>query len=312
MALAPNSQDDSPPESFDTRIDQVCDEFESAWRAGREPLIEPYLEALPPSQRGKLLEELLVVDLWHRRLRGQPVDAPGYRLRFPGYEREVDAAWRRESQRITPPAAEQLTSAGDPAPQARTGSANSTSSSLLGQVQRQDPEGWRRLVDVYGPSIYGWCRRAGLQSADAADVAQEVFSSVVASISEFHPVRRGSFRTWLRRITEHRLADHFRAQRTSPQALGGSDWAAELQVAPNPDSGSGSSELEGAVWQRVLHVVRAEFEERSWQSFWQVVVDSQRPVDVAAELGMTVQAVYQAKSRILGRIRRAFAELEDE
>jgi RNA polymerase sigma-70 factor (ECF subfamily) len=50
------------------------------------------------------------------------------------------------------------------------------------------------------------------------------------------------------------------------------------------------------------------FEERSWQAFWRVVVEGQRLADVAAELGLTRNAVYIAKSRILRRLREAPGE----
>jgi hypothetical protein len=66
---------------------------------------------------------------------------------------------------------------------AKTGS--SISSSLLLRARAHDPEAWRRLVRVYGPLIYSWCRRAGLQAADAADVDQEVYLCP-PSVNEWH------------------------------------------------------------------------------------------------------------------------------
>ena len=60
---------------------------------------------------------------------------------------------------------------------------------------------------------------------------------------------------------------------------------------------------------QALRLVSSEFEPRSWQAVWRVVVEDQRPVEVAAELGMTPNAVYVAKSRVLSRLREILADL---
>lgn len=60
---------------------------------------------------------------------------------------------------------------------------------------------------------------------------------------------------------------------------------------------------------QALRLVSSEFEPRSWQAVWRVVVEDQRPADVAAEHGMTPNAVYVAKSRILSRLREVLADL---
>jgi hypothetical protein len=62
----------------------------------------------------------------------------------------------------------------------------STSSNLLLLIKAKDQEGWRRFVHLYGPLVYGWCRRFGLQEADAADVGQDVFRKAIQSIDGFH------------------------------------------------------------------------------------------------------------------------------
>ncbi len=53
-----------------------------------------------------------------------------------------------------------------------------------------------------------------------------------------------------------------------------------------------------------LELVRAEFEPRTWEAFRRVAIERQPPVRVANELGMSIQAVYQAKSRVLRRLRQ--------
>src|SRR5262245_60137660 len=63
-------------------------------------------------------------------------------------------------------------------PDVASGFPSSTSPSLLARVKASDQEAWRRLVHLYGPLIYGWCRRWQLAAEDVADVFQEVFQAV--------------------------------------------------------------------------------------------------------------------------------------
>ena len=68
------------------------------------------------------------------------------------------------------------------------------SSTLLEQVRAGRPDAWRRLVDLYGPAVYRWCRQLGVSQADAADVVQEVFGAVAAHARQFHRDRPGDAR----------------------------------------------------------------------------------------------------------------------
>src|SRR4051812_26178360 len=91
------------------------------------------------------------------------------------------------------------------------GDGGQTSTTLLIRVKAKDQEAWRRLVHLYSPLVHRWCRRCGLQEADTADVAQDVFRTVAESIDGFHHDQSGdSFRGWLRAVTRTRLLDFLR------------------------------------------------------------------------------------------------------
>jgi len=36
------------------------------------------------------------------------------------------------------------------------------SSTLLQRVRDMNPDGWNRLVEVFGPIVYRWCRQSGV------------------------------------------------------------------------------------------------------------------------------------------------------
>jgi RNA polymerase sigma-70 factor (ECF subfamily) len=190
--------------------------------------------------------------------------------------------------------------------------ASSTSLSLLHHAKAHDDQAWRRLVDLYGPVIYRWCRRSGLAAADAQDVAQEVFSAVFVSLADFRHTRPGdSFRGWLWTIARSKIDDHFRRRRGRAQARGGTTAHQHLEQLPAlPQTPPGPlSETDELLSRRVYDLVRPQFEPLTWQAFWRLTVDQQTGPDVAAELGLSVQAVYQAKSRVLRRIREEFGEI---
>ncbi len=200
---------------------------------------------------------------------------------------------------------------------ASSANSSSLSGSLLLKLRQQDSQAWQRLVALVGPLVYSWCRRAGLQAEDAADVGQEVFRAVAAHIGDFRRERPSdSFRGWLWTITRNKIRDFWRRREGRPEAAGGTAAQQALLQVPLEESASlsDSSPHEGTtgLLQRALQLIQEEFAERTWQAFWRVTIEERAPAEVAAELGMSVGAVYIAKSRVLGRLREEFGDFLDE
>ena len=193
---------------------------------------------------------------------------------------------------------------------------SSLGSSLLELLRANSPEAWRRLIHLFGPLVYRWCRGRGLQAADAADVGQDVFRAVAANIGQFRRDRpNDSFRGWLWTVTRNKIADHWRRRQKHPEASGGTDAQMRFaNIAAEEPTGSdepADPETPGSLYQRALELIQGEFQERTWQAFWHVTVDGRTPADAAAELGMTVNSVYLAKSRVLRRLREELGDLFD-
>ena len=185
----------------------------------------------------------------------------------------------------------------------------SISSTLLDQIRARRPEAWQRLVDLYGPVVYRWCRQLGVGRADAADVVQEVFAAVAAGAVRFRrETPEHSFGAWLRTITRSKACDHFRRRRGLLDAEGGT--TAQQRLLNLPESAEESLSLsvslkpDARFVHRALEVVRAEFEPRTWDAFWRIAVDGQSPAEAAEAMRLSLSAVYQAKSRVLRRLRR--------
>ena len=208
----------------------------------------------------------------------------------------------------------------------------STSTSLIQRVRLRDDDAWSRLVRLYGRLVLYWCRQAGLQRADRADVFQEVFRSVSVHIESFRRDRQGdTFRGWLRAVTRSKIQDHFRSRQREPAAQGGTDIQQRLQLAPDAFAAGEFSDVEivaGAnanggdekddaaekalLVEQAMSLAREAFEERTWQAFWRTTVDGVATDIVAKELGISSAGVRQARSRVLRRLREEFAGLVEE
>lgn len=188
-----------------------------------------------------------------------------------------------------------------------------TSTSFVEGIRSRSPEGWERLVETFGPTIYWASRRAGLNAEDAADITQDVFLAVAKSIDHFRHDQPGdSFRKWIWTILNNKIRDRFRRRESLVKAQGGTTAqyrVMEIPEPPNPEDPSSLSGSGGVLLRRALELVHARFENKTWAAFWKTVVECQSPAAVAEELGMTLHAVYKAKSRGLTRLRQEYSEL---
>ena len=201
--------------------------------------------------------------------------------------------------------------------QAAPSKPSSISSTLLDQLRARRPEAWQRLVRLYGPVIYRWCRRSDLAAEDAADVVQEVLSAVMVHLPGFRRDRPGdSFSGWLATVTRNKVREQYRRRQGRVEARGGSTAQQHLAQVPQPAEPSHETiqpdaQAAACLARRALEMIRAEFEVRTWDAFWRVSVGRESPAEVAAALELSVAAVYKAKSRVLGRFRQLLAELPE-
>lgn len=186
-----------------------------------------------------------------------------------------------------------------------------TSLGLLERAKARDPAAWARLESLYTPLVRHWCQVCRVPEQDWPDVCQDVFLAVSQNLSGFRKeAGRGSFRGWLRTITRSKVTDLYRRRPTGATVVG----PAVLDVLADPAAGSESGEHtaeQGVVYRQALELLERDFEPTTWRAFWLVVVEDRSPADVAAELGLTTNAVYLAKARVLRKLREEFADLLD-
>jgi RNA polymerase sigma factor (sigma-70 family) len=192
-----------------------------------------------------------------------------------------------------------------------------TRQSLL--VRLRDPrdgEAWAEFVAIYTPLIDRLARARGWQAADAADLTQEVFRAVAGAIGRYDPdPARGSFRSWLFRIARNLMINLLAARRIRPQATGDSDVQELLGRVPAPD-GEDTALFEVEYRRRVFlwaaEQIRDEFRRSTWEAFRLTAVDGQTAQAAAQATGISVGAVYIARSRVMARLRAVIEQVEAE
>jgi RNA polymerase sigma factor (sigma-70 family) len=190
-----------------------------------------------------------------------------------------------------------------------------TRASLLVRLRdRQDHDAWRQFVDLYAALIYGFARRRGLQDADAADLMQDVLRAVARSADRLdYDPRRGTFRGWLFTVTRNKLINYVNGRKRRVNAAGDTDAHEILENATAPEDESlWEREYRQRLFDWAAGQVRGEFQPNTWKAFWSAAVEDRPPKDVAAELGLSVGAVYVAKSRVLARLQEVVRQAEDE
>ena len=191
---------------------------------------------------------------------------------------------------------------------------NETSLSLLDQLQTStDNAAWDRLNCMFEPLVRKWLIKYDVQPADADDLAQDVLLAVSKDISTFeHNGHTGAFRAWLRGILVNRLRNFWRSRDRNPTADGGADLDSRLQELHDPASQitlAWNKEHDEHVLGTLMTMVEPHFEGTTWAAFQKVTVEGVKPTVAADELGISLNAVFVAKSRVLSRLRQEAAGL---
>jgi RNA polymerase sigma-70 factor (ECF subfamily) len=190
----------------------------------------------------------------------------------------------------------------------------STSASLLRRLRQSSNQpinqaAWNRFVRLYTPLLFYWARKAGFSEADASDLIQDVFCILIRKLPEFEYDATQSFRSWLRKVLVN--ASHNRRRRKAAEPRSDLDLLPPTAIVPDAIVELEEAEYRQVLVARVIELMKAEFEPKTWQACWQFVVGGRPAAEVAAELKISVNSVYLAKSRVLARLRRELEGLFD-
>jgi len=194
-----------------------------------------------------------------------------------------------------------------------------TSVSLLQRIAADgggSNDDWQRLFTMYKPFILQQVRSYQDLVDYADDITQEVMMVLMRELPVFQRQRAGSFRVWLRGITVNKLRSAARRVRRQPTAAGDSP-SLEQQIEELSDPASLASkrwdeEHDQNILRKIIEMIRGDFQESTWNAFELYVLGGQEPKTVAEQLGMSLNSVLLAKSRITRRLRDEASGLIDE
>jgi RNA polymerase sigma-70 factor, ECF subfamily len=191
-----------------------------------------------------------------------------------------------------------------------------TRQSLLLRARTGDEGAWQDLCELYRPLIAGWLRRQSVPEADIDDLVQEIFLAVVRGLPSFsHSGRRGAFRSWLRTIAYNYSCDYWKSPARRTAASGDDAAQSALGLLEDPASPLNrywDEEHDHYVLRCLFEAVALEFEPATVRAFQLVALDSVSGAQAAEELGISLTAVYIAKSRVFHRLRELAEGLLDD
>ena len=183
-----------------------------------------------------------------------------------------------------------------------------TSMTMLNGVSQDERQAWERFVKVYKDPMCEFARSqaalCGMSETEAEDAVFTLFERFAQHKEKFDPAK-GSLRNWLMMRLKNILLDTAR-QRASEKAR------ADRAMA---DGAEGDSERQRewkdaqiAILRRALKVVLDEVDPRTREVFTRVVLEDCDPAKVAADFGLTANAVYQIKNRVIAKVKRITEE----
>ena len=176
-----------------------------------------------------------------------------------------------------------------------------------------DRAAWGLFLERYGELVRAFARRQGMQLADCDDVLQDVLVALTRAMPGFsYDPAKGKFRSYLKTIT---LRAVFRRRFQNRGQV-------ELEHIEEATRAASTDEAIEEAWEsewRRYHVrlalltLSAEFNTVDRRAFQRYAVEGAEVRTVGEELGLSVDQVYQAKSRILKRLTQVIeAQVEDE
>jgi RNA polymerase sigma-70 factor (ECF subfamily) len=185
-----------------------------------------------------------------------------------------------------------------------------THPSLLSRVKNSsDTAAWREFEALYRELLVRFCRRRGLQLADAEDIVQVVMTNLSRSLSGFvYDPGRGRFRDYLFRCARNAISQWAGRPKLRAQALDtGTAEAQSPSEPPDPaDAAAWEQEWIAHHYRLAMITVRQTFEARSVEVFERSIAGA-GVAELAAEFSMSQQAVHKVRQRIKARMEELIA-----
>lgn len=178
---------------------------------------------------------------------------------------------------------------------------------LLAALRDESDHGaWQIFCERYEPMLLACARRADFQESDARDIVQETLLAFVEGFrAGRYDLRRGSLRAWLQGIAYNKMREAHRRRGRREFQVTQTETTGFINRIPDESEFEDVFEKawERAVVVQTLREVRGRVDEQTFKAFVLFAVKNWEASDVADYLGMSRNAVYIAKSRVLAHFR---------
>jgi RNA polymerase sigma-70 factor (ECF subfamily) len=167
-------------------------------------------------------------------------------------------------------------------------------------------------VRRYGPLVYHWSSKWGLQEADAQDVTQTVLVKLAQRLRTFDYDSGRSFRAYLKALTRSAWSDLLEARKRPGAGSGDSAVLDQLQSVEARDELL--SQLDAAFDRELLEAAMARVQQRvephTWEAFRLTALEDLSGAEVAERLGMKVATVFKARSKVQKMLQEEIDHLD--
>ena len=182
--------------------------------------------------------------------------------------------------------------------------------SLLHRIQTGGSDtDWTRFCQIYYPLVLQWARRSSssLEQDEAMDVVQEVFLDVHRNICHFQRQGAGALRGWFRTILRSKLTDLRRKR--FPEVVDFTESHEALRACITDSDGLGRQYQE--ILEKACAITKVDFAENTWEAFHRTQILGEDPEQVGKAMGLTRNAVYVARFRVMRRFEEVLGNLLD-
>jgi RNA polymerase sigma-70 factor (ECF subfamily) len=190
-----------------------------------------------------------------------------------------------------------------------------TSITLLEAIKNdQDSLAWDRFISRYRPMIVSFSKRFGLDDADAEDVGQETLLAFLQSYRDGQYNReKGRLRSWLFGVAQRKVIDTHRKNAKEvvvPDQTGVTNFFNRIE-SPDEMERVWNQEWQRSILRVCMEEVAKEVSPQTLAAFECYVIKKWSVEKTAQHLGLTINAVYIIKNRVLGQVRKIRKELEE-
>jgi RNA polymerase sigma-70 factor (ECF subfamily) len=175
-----------------------------------------------------------------------------------------------------------------------------------------DEDAWCEFVRLYGARIQGWCRRWGLQPADAQDVTQQVLLQLAEQMRTFAYDPSRSFRRWLKTVTRNAWIGWVRSRERRFLVSGDDEVLGLLDQVPAREDllQRLEEQYDCELLAQACGRVRLRVEPHTWDAFRLTALEGLPGGEAARCIGLSVTSVYVAKHRVEKMLRDEVQKLD--